>query len=377
MSAVTADFRSSAPARRAYERPLRPAAVYAMFVAWSLFAVFVYSRYSQLGDAESYQTGAYGADAQARTYLVTLIAMRVTSLVGATFAHVVFALFAATGVAYLVHQARLRGAHRWPLFALLLIPNFGVWATVVGREAMFIGLLGLFMGAIVGHVREGGAGKVLLAIACAAGMVFLRAPFGAGMALFLLVALAYAWGPRTRMSVGVQLLGLLSLAAFVGVLLWPQIDAYIATDVLPKARSYFTVNSATTRLWVDMDQTGELFGSLWWALPLSLLGPTPAEVMARPMMLPFFLSGLVVLGLLAHQIRVALVRMPRGTPRAVMLVGWLPALTLILVSYVPFGIYNPGSAIRYSATFLLFLVMPSMLLSGLGAHTPRVPTETR
>jgi hypothetical protein len=35
---------------------------------------------------------------------------------------------------------------------------------------------------------------------------------------------------------------------------------------------------------------------------------------------------------------------------------------------VPFGVYNPGSGIRYASCFLLFLVYPSMLLSALEAE---------
>ena len=37
---------------------LGKASVYAIFIAWTLFAVFIYSRFSQLGDARAYLTGA-------------------------------------------------------------------------------------------------------------------------------------------------------------------------------------------------------------------------------------------------------------------------------------------------------------------------------
>jgi hypothetical protein len=125
--------------------------VYAIFVCWTLFAVFVYSRYSQLGDARSYLTGAYDDEASARTYFVTQVATSIIGLVHVdVLAHLAFSLFAASGVAYLVGQARLHGSYRWPLLAILLVPSFGVWASVVGRESLYIGLLGYFMGAIIG-----------------------------------------------------------------------------------------------------------------------------------------------------------------------------------------------------------------------------------
>jgi hypothetical protein len=54
--------------------------------------------------------------------------------------------------------------------------------------------------------------------------------------------------------------------------------------------------------------------------------------------------------------------------RKVLVLGWFPAMMLILIAYVPFGIYNSGSAIRYASCFLPFIVMPSLLLSVVSAE---------
>jgi hypothetical protein len=357
---------------------LGKASVYAIFIAWTLFAVFVYSRYSQLGDARAYLTGGYDDDSQARTYLVTQLASTIIGLVRVdVLAHMVFSLFAASGVAYLVGQARLHGPYRWPLLAILLMPGFGVWASVVGRESLYIGFLGFFMGAIVGYFRARGVLRMMLAIVCVAGMVFIRAPFGGAMAIFFVMAWMLLRGPRVGLSLGVQLLLLMMIGALVMVFAWPHVDAYIAGEALPKARSYFTIGSATTRTWVDIGTTDELFSSLWWTLPLALVGPTPGEVFARPMMFPFFASGLIIFFLLLYAIQQAF-RAPRGTPRKLLLLGWLPALLVTLVAYVPFGVYNPGSGIRYASCFLLFLVFPWMLRSAIAAVADQpIPLKKR
>jgi hypothetical protein len=117
-------------------------------------------------------------------------------------------------------------------------------------------------------------------------------------------------------------------------------------------------------MWVHLTTTGTFLKSLWWTMPLALVGPTPGEVMARPLMLPFLASGLAIVGLLVYGIATAF-RAPAGRPRKLLVLGWLPALAIILVAYVPFGVYNPGSGIRYASCFLLFLIYPSMLLSSL------------
>jgi hypothetical protein len=346
-------------------------ATYAVFVCWTLFSVFVYSHFSQLGDANSYLSGAYAETGQTRTYVITLIATRLISLVHVDLlAHLVYSLFAASGVAYMVSQAKVHDRYRWPLLAILLLPNFGVWASVIGREAMFIGMLGFFMGAVIGYFMERGPQRLLLALLCVGGMIFIRAPYGIGMAVFLLMYLVYLWGPRTQLSVGVQFLALLAVAGFALYLLWPRIDDYIANDVLPKAKTFFTIYSDTTRLWINLDTTPHLFKSLWWTLPLALVGPTPGEVMSRPVMLPFFMSGLMVIGVLLYSLHAALRQSPPGILRKILVLGWMPAVALILISYVPFGVYNPGSGIRYESCFLLFLILPSMFISAVTAEQP-------
>jgi hypothetical protein len=263
----------------------------------------------------------------------------------------------------------LHGRYRWPFLAIVLMPNFGVWASVVGRESIFVGLLGFFLGAVLNYYRRPRFHLALLALICVAGMAFIRSPYGIGTALFLLMFLLYRSGPRIGMSTGVHALFFTLTALFVLVCAWSSMDEYISGQVLPQARSYFTVYSETTRTWINMDTLVELLSSLWWSLPLALIGPTPAEVLARPMMLPFLLSGMIVFGSLLYSLSLAL-RAPRGMARKILLLGWLPAVVLILIAYVPFGIYNPGSAIRYASCFLLLLVFPPMLLSTIEAGAP-------
>ncbi|HSR64646.1 MAG TPA: hypothetical protein VLM17_03445 [Xanthomonadaceae bacterium] len=356
-----------------WERPAAPPRlrawhVYLLFFCWTVFSLYVYSHFSTLGDSHTYLSGAYDDDEHAaRTLVITYLAEGAFALLRVEFlAHLAFSLFAATGVAYLVRQARPHGRFRWPLLAILLTPNFGVWSSVIGRESLFVALLGWFLGAVIGYYRTPGLRRLTLAILCIAGMTFIRSPYGIGMGLFFLMVLAYRSGPRMNLSIGLQTLLFATVCGMVLVAAWPYLDDYIANEVLPKAKGYFTVSSETTRTWIQLNSTQTLFSSLWWTLPLALVGPTPGEVAARPMMLPFLVSGAVVFGCLLYSVGVAF-RAPPGRERKILLLGWLPAVALILVAYVPFGVYNSGSAIRYASCFLLFLVFPSLLLSSVDA----------
>jgi hypothetical protein len=338
-----------------------------LFTGWTLFSVFVFSRFSTLGDSEAYLSGYYDEDRALRTIVITRIATAVSSVVGELLAQLVFSMVAAAGVIYLIHQARLHGRYRWPLVLILLVPNFGVWASIAGRESLFISMLGFFLGAVLAYYRRPGVLSLLLAVACVAGMIFIRAPYGLGFALFLSMFLLYRSGARVNASAGVQVLFLSIAALVVLAFAWELLDTYISVDVLPKAMGYFTLQSDTTRTWVRIDSAAELFLSLWWTLPLALVGPTPMEVIARPTMLPFLLSGMAIMGCFLYSVVLAF-RAPPGILRKILIVAWLPSLTFILIAYVPFGIYNPGSAIRYASSFLLFLAFPSLLLSAASAN---------
>jgi hypothetical protein len=231
---------------------------------------------------------------------------------------------------------------------------------------MFVAMLGLFLGAVIGYWRKPAFHRAVLAMLCIGGMAFIRTPYGLGMALFFVMFLAFRSGPRVRLSAGVHALLLIAVGVLVLSVVWPYLDDYVNNDVLPKAKSYFSLTSDTTRDWIQIETTRGLLTSLWWSLPLALVGPTPAEVLARPLTLPFFLSGVAIFCSLLYAVGVAF-NTPRGTERKILLLGWLPAVVLILIAYVPFGIYNSGSAIRYASCFLLFLVFPSMLRSAASA----------
>jgi hypothetical protein len=348
-----------------------------IFLAWSLFAVFVYSNFSQLGDSESYLTGAYDDSGQARTVIITIISSKILSLVGDTIlTHIMFGMLAALGVVYMVKQGRVHGRYRWPLLAVMITPNFGVWASVVGREALFVSLLGFFMGAVLGYYRRRRIWFIAIALLCLAGMTFIRSAYGIGIGLFFIMFVIYTLRIRSRLGIGVQALILMLGAMTALFAASPYLNDYIHNEVLPKAQSYFTVASETTRTWVHLHSTSDLLSSLPWSLPLALMGPSLGEVIARPVMLPFFISGLIILMVTMYSIFISFRHHATNAVRKILVLGWLPAIIFILVSFVPFGIYNPGSGIRYESCFLLFLIFPSMLYSVIDSEDRIEPSSS-
>ena len=87
---------------------LRPPHLYLLFFGWTLFSVFVYSHFSTLGDSQSYLTGAYDEmGTRLRTSYHPLAELVYSVVHVDSCRHLVFSLFAATGVALMIKQAKL------------------------------------------------------------------------------------------------------------------------------------------------------------------------------------------------------------------------------------------------------------------------------
>jgi hypothetical protein len=333
--------------------------IHLLFAGWTCFAVLVYSQFSQLGDSDAYGAGAYMDSSSTRTVLIATIASTLNSLTGIPLvAHLAFGSFAAAGMAYMA--TAIPGSLHWSWWAVVGNPNFGTWSAIVGREAVFVGLVGYCLGACLRGAGKPWGLHACVALGCAAAALFIREAFGAAVMLFVLASIIL---PRPRLPVvagGVRVLVPGLVACWVVAVGADDFANLMNHTVLPKARSYFTIHSPTTRDWITLDTIDQYLASLGWMLPLSLLGPTPMEVLRRPVMLPSMLGGIAVVMVIADAVLATMTHRRAHVARACRW-AWLPAMVVILFCYVPFGIYNPGSGIRYAASFLPFALYPRML----------------
>lgn len=331
-----------------------------LMVLWSLFAVFVFGRFTQLGDSDAYLSDGFDGQGELRTRFVTGLSSLASSVLGATGAHLAFAMLSAAGWCDLVRQAHAQRGHRWPVAWALLNPNVAIWTSVVGREAMICAALCSAMASMLALLGGAGGARTVALMAAVALLAFLRPPYGAAVGVCAAVVFMTRWLPAS--GIGASTWCALALPP-LAVLIMAGHDAlaHVLDDiVLPSARSYFTVHSPTTRAWVDLADSRTFLASLPWAVPLALLGPTWGEVLQRPVFAPFMAGGLVIMGMLASATWQALVRSaPRF--RTVLCVGWLPATVMLLLAYTPFGVYNPGSAIRYLSCIVPFFLFPWLL----------------
>jgi hypothetical protein len=97
---------------------------------------------------------------------------------------------------------------------------------------------------------------------------------------------------------------------------------------------------------------------------MSLVGPTFSESINRPIFFPVFLEGIVYLFIVVYLIfkswRVSQVD---NKFRLMFIYAFIPSVVLMLLVHYPFGIFNPGTAIRYKQAITpLLIFFPIMML---------------
>ena len=336
---------------------MKPWHVFAVFLGWTSFAVFVFARITSLGDSEAYLSGVHDEHPNARTFAIAMLAQMALRAGGGEFgAHLLFSTAAAGGMAYFLVSAQDVG--HWSRPAILLNPSFGNFAAAAGREALLVAATGACLGAMLRDIRERSWRHFALVIASASAAAFLRPGFGASLLLLAFIhgALRSSW--RSGVSLPV-LAGTVSCATLlVAAVFFDDFADFMDTHVLPTARLYFTPRSPMTRLWAPISSFGDMLASLWWSVPLILVGPTPMEVLERPMLLPNFIGGLVVVAVLVDGF-VVCATVPAC--RRVLVLGWIPTIAVGLFGLLPFSIVNAGSGARYMTSLLPILLLPRLL----------------
>ena len=326
----------------------------------TLLAIFVFARFSPLIDADLYLSGFFVSDGALRTRIIQAVVLTLLNFGGTVFVHWIFGVMSLAGVLYYY----CRGGVRWQLCLPLLLPSTLIWTSVIGKEAIFYGAftLALVIWARFVIQRCDWTDYIFLTLATVI-CILLRLHYAVAIVwLFLSTLLiekfkkdAWAW---------VSLLALLG-CGILWVFAWEPLLHRGFDAIDPAARASRFV------LWDIEPKTADGFDTFKSLLPLGVLigivGPLPTEVFSRPIFIPFFLEGVLVLLLPVVIYLYASKQSFEEWPRF-KIIFWLslvPAILVLMVLHAPFGLLNPGSATRWRVNFeAVFHIAPFLLLYG-------------
>jgi len=322
------------------------------------FATLVFARFSPLIDSELYIKGFYFQDQFFRTRAIQWIASVPNKIGGAYFAHLTFALISVLGLFYYF----VTGGRRWTLVLTLLLPSTLVWTSIVGKEAIFVGGMGLSLVVWSKYtVRPLDRLDVVVAALAFGVCAVLRPHYAVAIAwIFVAVMLLKRWNKMAYpILAGLLIVGVLTFYLFV----WENLlyRGYGAIEYTARASRYLELGI--------LPNTSAGFEKFKSWMPLAVLvgivGPFPSEVWRRIEFLPFFLEGVLIL--LSPVFIVFWVMRGKLQKRREFFQAFcwclVPAILMLMVLHAPFGILNPGSATRWRTDFeQVFYLAPLLLM---------------
>ena len=326
----------------------------------TLLAVFVFSRFSPLIDADLYLSGFYVSDAAFRTRIIQGIVLATSKFGGAVFVHWFFGILSLAGVLYYYY----RGGIRWQVCLPLLLPSTLIWTSVIGKEAIFYGAftLALVIWTRLAVIKLNLTDYGLL-VAAVVICLLLRPHYAIGI-LWLFVSTLVIKKSKKNAWVWLFLLAIFGLS-ILWLFVWdPLLDrGFVNIDPTARASRYvlFGIEPGTAvgfNTYKSLLPLGALSG---------IIGPLPTEVYSRPIFIPFFLEGVLLLllpaGVYLYACKQSFVN--KHHFKSIFWFSLVPAILALMVLHAPFGLLNPGSATRWRVNFeAIFHIAPFLLLYG-------------
>jgi hypothetical protein len=238
---------------------------------------------------------------------------------------------------------------RAPLAFALLLPSFNLWTSVAGKESVIVFSLGVLCSLLVESYYNRARLAPIHVLAGALLLVFKPHYYAA---LAFIFGLTWA-GRRVRQKEA------LVLVAGIVTLLLLVVVADRVNDLSFQVLVHFEGEDArSTRppFWV---QPYDVFWKAFEGMYLSFVGPTLEEALRLPVHLMAFIESMALCAYLLFLMLMRLTRIPVYS----FLIGLFTLFWLLFPNY-PFGVMNPGSAVRYrSGYFILVVAIFAFVLS--------------
>lgn len=322
-------------------------------VIYLFLAILVYSKFTILGDTEDYLNGSFSEDfLYNSTSMMKTFAGFSASLLGNVIGNIPFVFLSFYGVYYSVSRLCLNTNQLIFILFLLSFPSFGIWTSIASKEAVAVFYMGIFCGVIVDYVKKRRVDFKLLILAFYLCVIF-KPQYLVGLsAMFIFV-----WSCRTLSANAYTKLFLLVMFFLLSwVLLYLFKDNLNAlVKIIPL---HFDQDASSTRDNVFWINENDVFWSAPYGMFISFWGPTFNEAIAKPTHFLVWLESFLILFIFAISFLKLFLFILKTERINVYLTGIFLTCTLwILFVHYPFGVLNPGSAVRYREGFYGFLVV--------------------
>ena len=325
------------------------------------FAPQIFSSYTPLVDSQRYISGLYTGENGIRTSLVQWLATSLDHYGGPYFAHFIFSMISVSGLIYYY----LTGGRRYCLLLTLLLPSIFVWSSIVGKEAIFCGGMGIALVIWTSYTIRPLRYYEFLILALSLVVCFVFRPHYAVAILWLYTA-SYSIKKLKKKAAIILAILFSFILILMYLTIWNELLFRGYSGIESTARSsrfeYFGIltngesHNASFKLFKEYIPLGMIVG---------IVGPLPIEVMKRIEFLPFFVEGILILlsPLIIYNWAISHKLLDKANLKIYFILCFAPAIFILMLLHAPFGILNPGTAIRWRTNFeLVFYLAPLLLV---------------
>jgi hypothetical protein len=328
--------------------------------AYSIIAQVVVMRLTPISDTKNYQQGIFEQEAggfwqnldlfSSGSWSDSQLATGLTAKLGGFFAdlffnspimvNIAFQSITFIGLVYLLTS--LEGKKRVLMAGVILLPTFSLWTSIASKEAIVAACVAILSGYLIRMYLYGS--KVGLLHIVVVSILFI---FKAHYLIAYVFVIAGCFITRSiKQKATVALLGGLASLSLLYVVR-DRVD-----DLAMKVQWALQVGGIgrSTRTETFLVDKYDIFFKAPEGIFRTFFGPLITEVFLGPLQMIVFIEStflLVVLSYLAF-------RQIRTLPFHSLIIGVFSIFWMLFPNY-PFGIYNPGTAIRYRSGWILFL----------------------
>jgi hypothetical protein len=335
--------------------------LYAYRCIYSVFDELVIMRITPISDTRGYQLGQFeqeGRNGFLSNYQVALtdwsssqaatgITAKVGELLNTLFSgnpiliNIGFQTITFIGIAYLLMAIEPRVRLRFA--PLMFLPSFSVWTSMASKESIVVFCTGILLGYFVKQYY--GKSKISWYHILAFVLLYL---FKAQYVAAFIYAILGTWVCQQFRQKA--LAALLGGVTSLGLLYFVR---DLVGELAMKIQWSYDVGGTGGSSRTEPFFTG--IYDVFWKAPegmlLAFIGPTVTEALSSPLHLVTFVESIFLLGLLAF----FLLKRLMDTPMYSWILGMFSIFWILFPNY-PFGVMNPGTAIRYRSGWLLVVI---------------------
>lgn len=326
-----------------------------LFILYRLFfmfvSVYVISRFTVLGDYDRYASAQllqsiqnfikYRSDTALTDSLISLL--RTLFLGRMLFVNIFLNIISSMMLLRLIRSMK----YEFVFLVLFLSPSFTIWSSFASKEIIIVTVMAFMFTEII-HFLKDEKVHYILGFLCAFIIMFYKLQLV--LPVIQLILSIWLVKKYSRHS-GVVIVPLILFVNILGIFIMRD---YV-DDLVRGIIIHFSQSSRSTRDGAFLMQNYGFFLKLPYGMFISFFGPTISEMSTSYLHLFTAVESTLIIGTLLYLFLIRKKQVIK--PDFIHIMVLINLILLLMFFQTPWGILNPGSAIRYRADYYIYILL--------------------